>query len=231
MNQKGMVLNETKEIVQIITFASANRKTGDMAQVWILNKNINPVQAFKNGESEKICFDCPHLKNETCYVNIGQAPQQVYKTYKAGKYMPLDLNVLKATLKWKAVRFGAYGEPVLIPLHLVKFIAQHSKGLTGYTHQWRNLEFLEYRAYFMASADSAQDVTEAHAMGWRTFRVKGSEQPNLEKEIDCPNALMGVQCRDCKLCHGLGAHGNGKSITVIVHGTQGKINKFNAINL
>ena len=54
---------------------------------------------------------------------------------------------------------------------------------------------------------------------------------NLEKEIDCPNALTGVQCRDCRLCNGLGAHGNGKSITVIVHGTQGKINKFNAINL
>jgi hypothetical protein len=68
-------------------------------------------------------------------------------------------------------------------------------------------------------------------MGWRTFRVKGSEQPNLDQEIDCPNALTGVQCRDCKLCNGLGAHGKGKNISVIVHGTQGKVNKFNAINL
>ena len=228
MNLKGMVLNETRETVKIITFASANRKTGDMAQIWILNKDITPVQALKNGESVKICFDC---SKEWCYVNVGQAPQQVYKAYKAGKYAPLNLSVLKDALKWKAVRFGAYGEPVLIPLHLVQFIARYSRGYTGYTHQWRNLKFIEYRAYFMASADIAGDVIEAHAMGWRTFRVKGSEQPNLDKEIDCPNALTGVQCRDCRLCNGLGAHGKGKNISVIVHGTQGKINKFNAINL
>ena len=36
---KGMILNETQNTVQIITFASANVKTGDMAQVWILNKH------------------------------------------------------------------------------------------------------------------------------------------------------------------------------------------------
>ncbi len=42
-----MILNETSETVQIITFASANQKTGDMSQVWILNKDINPVKALK----------------------------------------------------------------------------------------------------------------------------------------------------------------------------------------
>jgi hypothetical protein len=225
---KGMILNETSETVSIITFASANVKTGDMAQVWILNKDINPVEALKNGESAKVCFDCTHLKNSTCYVNVGQAPQAVYK---AGKYASLDLDVLKAMIKWKAVRFGAYGEPVLIPLHLVKFMAKHARGFTGYTHQWKNLEFLEYRAYFMASADNESEVIKAHQMGYRTFRVKGENQPNLANEIDCPNATTGVQCRDCTLCDGLGVHGKGKSITAVVHGTKGKINKFNLINL
>jgi hypothetical protein len=228
---KGMILNETSETVSIITFASANVKTGDMAQVWILNKNTNPVDALKNGESAKVCFDCTHLKNSTCYVNVGQAPQAVYKAYKAGKYAPLDLDVLKAMIKWKAVRFGAYGEPVLIPLHLVKFMAIHARGFTGYTHQWKNLEYLEYRAYFMASADNESEVIKAHQMGYRTFRVKGENQANLTNEIDCPNATTGVQCRDCTLCDGLGVHGKGKSITAVVHGTKGKINKFNLINL
>ena len=228
---KGMILNETSETVSIITFASANVKTGDMAQVWILNKDINPVEALKNGESKKICFDCTHLINGTCYVNAGQAPLSIYKAYKAGKYAPLDLDILKALIKWKAVRFGAYGEPVLIPLELVKFMAKHARGFTGYTHQWQNLAYLDYKDYFMASTDNESQTLTAHAMGFRTFRVKGAGQANLVNEIDCPNTATGVQCRDCTLCDGLGKHGKGKSITAVVHGTKGKINKFNLINL
>ena len=228
---KGMILNESATTVSIITFASANVKTGDMAQVWILNKDINPVDALKSGASKEVCFNCTHLVNKTCYVNVGQAPQSVYKAYKMGKYAPLDLDILKALIKWKAVRFGAYGEPVLIPLHLVKFIAKHARGFTGYTHQWQNLAYLDYKDYFMASADNISEVVKAHQMGYRTFRVKGENQVNLANEIDCPNATTGVQCRDCTLCDGLGKHGKGKSITAIVHGTKGKINKFNLINL
>lgn len=227
---KGMILNETNETVSIVTFSSSNKKTGDMAQVWILNKDINPVEALKNGESKKICFDCPHLTNGTCYVNVGQAPLQVYKAYKKGLYSPLDMDTLKALLKWKAVRFGAYGEPVLIPFHLVEFMAKHSRGYTGYTHQWEKLEYLGYNKYFMASADTGEDVIKAHQMGYRTFRVKGENTPNLHNEIDCPNATTGVQCRDCTLCDGLGK-AQGKSITAVVHGTKAKINKFNLINL
>ena len=228
---KGMILNESNTTVSIITFASANVKTGDMAQVWILNKDINPVDALKSGASKEVCFNCTHLVNKTCYVNVGQAPQSVYKAYKMGKYAPLDLDILKALIKWKAVRFGAYGEPVLIPLHLVKFMAKHARGFTGYTHQWQNLAYLDYKDYFMASADNISEVVKAHQMGYRTFRVKGENQVNLANEIDCPNATTGVQCRDCTLCDGLGKHGKGKSITAIVHGTKGKINKFNLINL
>ena len=228
---KGMILNETNKVVTIVTFASANKKTGDMAQVWILNKDIDPVTALKSGASSEICFDCPHLLNSTCYVNIGQAPAKVYDAYKRGVYESLDLDVLKAMLKWKAVRFGAYGEPVLIPLDIVKFMAKHSRGYTGYSHQWRNIEYLEYNQYFMASADNEQDVYDAHQLGYRSFRVKGQNDNNLINEIDCPNAATGVQCRDCTLCDGMGVHGKGKSITVNVHGTKGKVNKFNLINL
>ena len=228
---KGMILSESDKVVTIITFTSANKKTGDMAQVWILNKDIDPVEALKNGASSEICFDCPHLINSTCYVNVGQAPARVWDAYQRGIYAPLDMDILAAMLKWKAVRFGAYGEPVLIPLELVAFMAKHARGFTGYTHQWRKLEYLEYNKYFMASADGVSDVFEAHAMGYRTFRVKGENDKNLTNEIDCPNTTTGVQCRDCTLCDGFGKHGKGKSITVNVHGTVGKVNKFNLVNL
>jgi len=228
----GMILNETNTTVSIITglvSASSNKKTGDMAQIWILNKDIDPVTALKNGDSKEICFDCPHLTNGTCYVNVGQAPAQIYKAYKAGKYSPLDFGVLKALIKWKAVRFGAYGEPVLIPLDIVKFIADNCRGYTGYTHQWRNAKYSGYKKYLMASADCSEDVQQAHIADFRTFRVKGENDANLTNEIDCPNQSTGIQCRDCTLCDGLGKHKNGKSITVKVHGTVAKVNKFNRL--
>ena len=227
-NYKGMILNETKDTVQIITFASANVKTGDMSQIWILNKHMSPVEAKATGEDSKVCFDCTHRVHNTCYVNVGQAPNAVYKAYKAGRYTPLDLRVLKQAIKWKAVRFGAYGEPVLLPLYLVDFIAKHSKGYTGYTHQWKKLQNDDYKDYFMASCDTESDVLQAHAYGWRTFRVQktGELENKSTKEIDCPNIATGVQCRDCMLCDG--AHkAQGKSIVVPVHGTKGKINAFN----
>ena len=223
-----MILNETQKTVSIITFTSTNQKTGDMAQIWILNKNINPVDAIKNGDDINICFDCTHRTNGTCYVNAGQAPLQVYKAYKKGLYSQLDLDVLKGVLKWKAVRFGAYGEPILIPLNLVKFIVKHARAFTGYSHQWQNLKYDDYKPYFMASVDTSKEVIMAHAMQWRTFRVKGDTQANISGEIDCPNITHGVQCRDCTLCDGQGV---GKSIVVNVHGTKGKINKFNQISL
>ena len=230
-NYKGMILNETKDIVQIITFASANVKTGDMAQVWILNKNINPVKAKATGEDSKVCFDCTHRVHNTCYVNVGQAPNSVYKSYKKGNYAPLDLQVLRAMIKWKAVRFGAYGEPVLLPLNIIEFIARHSRGFTGYTHQWKKLQNDDYKDYFMASCDTTEDVVQAHAYGWRTFRVqKTGDTVKATDELDCPNITTGVQCRDCQLCDGA-TKSQGKSIVVPVHGTIGKINTFNVVTL
>ena len=66
-------------IVVILTMDSANRKTGNMAQVWILLENVNPVQAIADGEDYAICGNCPHRLDLTtgkrsCYVNAGQAP-------------------------------------------------------------------------------------------------------------------------------------------------------------
>ena len=50
---KGFVLHEGESpfdgrlIVSIATLHSSNRKTGDMVQVWILPKDINPLDAVK----------------------------------------------------------------------------------------------------------------------------------------------------------------------------------------
>ena len=85
-------------IVVIATMNSSNVKTGNMIQTWILRADINPVQAVNDGDDYSICGNCPHRKKSyvddkgvdqstrSCYVNVGQAPNSVYKAYKAGKY-------------------------------------------------------------------------------------------------------------------------------------------------
>ena len=228
---KGMILNENSDTVSIIVFASSNKKTGDMNQIYILNKDISPLEAVKTGLNSKICFDCKHAKNNTCYVNVGQAPTQVYNAYKKGLYSPLDIDILKHMVKYKPVRFGAYGEPVLIPLEIVKLIAENTKGFTGYTHQWQNLEYNAYKQYFMASVETAQEMLLAVKLGFRYYRTGTSNEKPQDNEILCPNTTNGITCRDCRLCNGNTY--KGKNIFINVHGTKGKINKFNttALNL
>ena len=47
---KGMILNDSNNIVSIITFKSSNVKTGDMCQVWILRNDMDPVEAIKQNK-------------------------------------------------------------------------------------------------------------------------------------------------------------------------------------
>ena len=74
MSKNGLVLFQTPDVVVIATgFASgsANSKTADMIQIWLLNRHMNPVAARKVGADDTVCFDCPH-RNGTCYVNLGR---------------------------------------------------------------------------------------------------------------------------------------------------------------
>ncbi len=69
---KGYVLYEGpsaingENIAAILTLGSTNKKTGNMAQLWILAKDTAPHIAQKTGADSAICGDCP-IKKE-CYV-------------------------------------------------------------------------------------------------------------------------------------------------------------------
>ena len=119
---KGFVLHEGispfdgQDIVSIATCHSSNRKTGDMVQVWILPKDINPLDAVKQGLDTCICGHCPHRgtgTKRTCYVNVGQAPVNIWKTYKKGVYP--QITSYQDVFEDRVVRFGAYGDPSFIP--------------------------------------------------------------------------------------------------------------------
>ena len=226
----GYLLLETESVVIIATVKSRNRKIGNMVQIWILNRTESPLQSIKSGSDANVCLDCPLRgfkgKKRICYVDIGRAPSQIWAKYQRGGYPLLAESEYARVFGGRAVRFGAYGEPVLIPLPMVSTIASLAKKRTGYTHQWRKPEFQAYRAFLMASCDSPADYARAHDMGWRTFRGRAAGEPMLAGEISCPasdEAGKRTQCDRCGLCDGSrGASDARKNIVILIHGIGAK---------
>ena len=216
----GFVLHEDSQRVIIATGfskASDNRKTGDMIQIWILVKAVDPVEAIKQGLDRLICGNCVHRgdghgKERSCYVNVGQAPLGIYRAWKAGKYPVLQFMDIFAGRK---VRFGAYGDPTHIPLPLALAIAGVASGHTGYTHQWRKPSLQGWKQILMASVDSVAELVIARSMGWSTFRVT-SDSNHEETESLCASDRDGTPCVDCLACAGV--RGGLRSIHIPVHG-------------
>ena len=224
---KGYVLYEGpsaingENIAAILTLESTNKKTGNMAQLWILAKDIPPHIAQKTGNDDAVCGDCP-IKKE-CYVLTFQGPLSVWNAYKRGSYENINLNFAKyvSILKKRffmelIIRFGAYGDPAALPEWLITSIADNCKDFTGYTHQWNKRKFNYLKNYFMASVETKKLAEKALKKGFRYFRIKPENAINFEKEITCPSDL-GIQCIDCKLCNGAK---QAKNITIQAHGAR-----------
>lgn len=232
----GYTLYSDSKVVVIATGVnaantSANRKTGAMVQIWIIRHDIDPVTAVKTGADESICGNCIHRgdmasgRKRSCYVNVGQAPLAVYRAYHRGNYPLLALAQYADVFSGRAVRLGAYGDPVHIPQHIIAAICSHAAKHTGYTHQWRTNEWL--KPFVMASCDTPADYHNARSKGWRTFRVSIGLTPEAG-EILCPSSAEAgnkTNCAKCGLCNGAGF---AKNIYIPVHGT-GKKNALTVI--
>lgn len=230
-------------VVAVLTLkVSANPKTGDMPQVYILSASAHPVQAQATGRDASVCGACPlrpilaKRKGKgapRCYVSTFQAPAAVYAAFQRGSYaaLPLEdsyaLALLRKRLRGRPVRWGAYGDPAAIPSGTVQLISRAllsagAAGHTAYTHGWRSRPDLQ--ALAMASVDSLEELREAQAGGWRTFRVAPLEGigQGAAREIICPATLEGgsrTNCARCGLCNGArGSDDARASIRVADHG-------------
>jgi hypothetical protein len=224
--RNGYIIHSDSWRIVIATMSSQNRKTGNMVQTWILNRRENPVKSIASGTDARVCGDCPlrgnrgkergcynRGKERGCYVNVGHAPLGIWKSWKSGGYQKAESGDYGALFGGREIRFGAYGDPVHIPLPKLAAIAASCAGFTGYTHQWRNPVFRAYRQFLMASVENEKDAKKAWRAGWRTFRIADQ---GLAGEIECPSA-RGIECRDCKLCAGNSRPA--KSIFIPAHGT------------
>lgn len=205
---------------------SANRKTGPMAQLWILPDPEHaglPTEAAKSGADASVCGDCPLRPimraqgKGGCYVNLGQAPQAVARKVLRGGYPYIDARSMGPLSV--PLRFGAWGDPAALPLSLIRTLVRKAEaGHTGYTHAWRRFPAL--KAYMMASVDTVADAREATRKGWRFFQVlpMGHAGDAPEGTIYCPATSEGgyrTTCDKCRLCAGAGG---AKSIAILAHG-------------
>lgn len=228
---------------------SMNHKTGPMVQTWILRRDVSPEAAVADGSDVSVCGDCKlrgivqRLPNgeqvnryRGCYVFVGQAPQKVWDAWRAGYYLGQreTLNDLEVLLRGRMVRFGSYGDPCAVPIEYWRgamlALIGTGGGWTGYTHQWQDLRFKEYRSLLMASVDSEAERKLASSMGWRTFRVAATGAPPAKEEFHCPaSAEEGYRktCRECMACDGSKKSGDQRPGVVIwPHGPPAAVKSF-----
>lgn len=223
---RGFIIYEGKSkldgqpIVALATLSTNNRKTGDMIQTWILRADLNPVDTINARLDSSVCGACPHRRSlgGSCYVNVGQAPQSVYKAFKRGSYPKYDEQLHAKYIEGRAVRLGAYGDPAAVPVAIWYSLVKYAERHTGYTHQLSHKNFdPAILGLCMVSADTPRAALKAHANGQRTFRVKTEEAPLLPNEIECLADSKGMTCAECGLCDG--AERSKVSIAINVHGS------------
>ena len=206
-NKRGIMFRSmsalTKTPVEILTVftgfkGSANRKTGNMVQSYILVADVEPVTAWKDGDDVAVCGTCAlrYTGKPACYVNKGHDPYAVWHACKRGSYLEVGKDVTFeeaiAFISGYKVRYGAYGDPSASP-HIFGALQSH----TGYTHQWKTSDLEEE---CMASVETVYQKRKANEKGWRTYRIVHDASELEEDEIMCPYPT--VQCVDCKLCGG-----------------------------
>ena len=190
---------------------SQNPKTGDMLQAWFLVQSVKPRTAVDLGLDAATCGDCP-LRGNVCYVNLDQAPRQVWQ-YETDKGYSLESDYGKRDAP---IRLGAYGEPTSVPFETIETLIA-GRSHTGYTHQWRTCD-QRFKSILMASCDTESEATEAQAMGWRTFRVDHDGTTVNANEARCPASKESghkTTCANCLLCAGSGK--SAKSIVIKEH--------------
>jgi hypothetical protein len=222
------IIHETAETVAIATAESNNVKTGPMIQVWIMARNVHPVESRRTGHDATLqCAGCPYASNRGCYVSPLPL-MALYRTYKAGGYTHLQMGSAEwnTLFRGASVRFGAYGNPSHLPLEMVENITNLSLSHTGYFHDWALLPVSlakAYGRYFMASCEP-HNVAFAQNLGLRTFTVVSEAPSDRSVGIECLADKSGIQCIDCGLCDGTKRSATRSrslpSVWIRVHGYQ-----------
>lgn len=229
---RGPSLLTGDPIVGVLTglaVRTSNAKTGPVLQTWILRSDRTPMDAVRQNLDDAICGDCALRgrdgRDRRCYVAPWLAPNNVWRTLE--RYPEVSWPELEARTRGRSLRLGAYGDPAAIPFEVWQVLLAPVAGWIGYTHQWRTCD-PRFKTIVMASVDSEAEWHDAHAAGWRTFRVLTStENVLIGKECACPASdEMGhrTTCERCQLCRGTSRPA--RSVAIRAHGYNGALVAF-----
>ena len=183
---------------------SRNIKTGWMVQIYILVKNVPPVEAVRLGLDASVCGDCVMRWNKGggCYVIPLHFSRMWKKGVEAPRITPTELARL-ANKYNTPIRQGAYGDPAFVPMYVWEELenAVSNKKGASYTHQWESVS-PEYARFSMASVENLKQKADAQALGFRTYRMVDDVSEIQKDERLCLNSSRGIQCRDCGECGG-----------------------------
>jgi len=219
--RKGDTINKKiadgKPLVQTYTFSM------EQWQLATTHKGFGMKAFFALDASN--CLDCPFSGNQGeggCYThkfNQYVGFLSMLRTIKPFELTPLDYDKKMAINDMcydTYVRFGTYGEPSLLPLDLIKDMADMASSYTGYTHQWKKDWAKGYGDYFMASTHSQFQADVARKLDYRSFIAT---EDGTENAVVCPasnEAGFKSNCAACGLCSGLKGKGT-KDIKIMVH--------------
>ena len=219
--------------------SSQNAKTGGMIQTFVLRDDMSPMEALRAGADAAICGTCPHRSSmsggsDACYVIVWQAPESTWQAYKrdgtrtnprtgrptrAGDSVAFDLSAFAG----RKVRFGSYGDPAAVPLHVWQEIHAVASDVTGYTHAWSYSD-AGYSAFCMASCDNVAEWQGAKAMGYRSFVVRPAGAPKPRGLVQCPASAEAGKKTTCAACLQCGGTSSGRraDISIAAHGATRK---------
>jgi len=205
---------------------SANTKLGKSKLIATYHFSIDQILSIDLKQDAKNCLDCPFSYSSgdgKCYTHKGTQyfgliamMKRLRKVLLKGEILPFDQTSFEKFVnrtqskrvkrKPTFLRMGAYGEPIFLPLSVIKTLtAVVNNNYTGYTQQWGK-KYEDYKTYLMASCHNSFEYNIAKSLNWRTFFVDGTDG------INCPasdEAGKRTTCDVCALCSG--TNGKGKT--------------------
>jgi hypothetical protein len=146
----------------------------------------------------------------------------VWKSWKAGNYEsePTDKE-LENMINGRRVRLGAYGDPAMLPIDVLKRLQRLSNGCLGYTSQWSQSwfdpEVLNYCCASLYNTAAVQKLKDMFPKA-KYFRIlQDPDEKLLNGEIICLNERSGKMCHECGLCNG-----RRSNVVILAHGSWAK---------
>jgi len=211
---------------------SQNSKIGIGYVIQTYHFDIDQVEKNDIKLDAKNCLDCPFSFNQNngksggCYTHKGLQLMGLKSMLSRLNKLSINdfstndfndfINKVKNTYPVDLVRFGAYGEPVLLGENVVSELKKLGKNHTGYTHQFSKKEFNWAASYFMASAHNLEQSLKALELGYRSFLVAESIKSDA---VNCPASKESgkkTTCVKCSLCNG-SAGNSKKDVYILQH--------------